>query len=302
MTEDPQFGPVILFGQGGTAVEVLQDRALGLPPLNLALARLQIVETRVHRVLQGYRDRPPADLDAIANVMVQVSQLVSDFPEISELDINPLLADSDGVIALDVRIRVSPPRLPGNTRLAIRPYPTELEQLVTLEDGRRLLLRPIRPEDEPRLQRAFKSLSPETVRLRFFATVKELPHSLAARLSQIDYEREMALILCEPKPAGEADIFGVVRISADPNNEQAEYAITVRDDFAGHGLGTFLMNRIIDYAAGRGIRKIYGHVLAENATMLDICRRLGFTIARTPEETNVMIVSIDLPAAPQNPT
>lgn len=294
LSEDPQFGPVVLFGQGGTAVEVWRDKALGLPPLNSVLARHLMMETRIYRVLQGYRDRPAADLAAIEQVLIRVAQVAIDFPEIAELDINPLLADADGVIALDARIRVAPPSRPGEERLAIRPYPANLEERFILDDGREFLLRPIRPEDEPCLQSAFKRLSPSTVRLRFFSTIKELPHYLAARLSQIDYEREMALILCDPRPPGDAEVYAVVRITADPNNERAEYAIVVRDDLAGHGVGTFLMNRMIDYATKRGIATICGHVLAENATMLDICRRLGFSITISPDDPQVFLVSRDL--------
>jgi acetyltransferase len=294
LSEDPQFGPVVLFGQGGTAVEVWRDKALGLPPLNSVLARHLMMETRIYRALQGYRDRPAADLDAIGQVLIQVAQLAIDFPEIAELDINPLLADADGVIALDARIRIAPPARPGDERLAIRPYPANLEEQFILDDGREFLLRPIRPEDEPCLQSAFKRLSPSAVRLRFFSTIKELPHYLAARLSQIDYEREMALALCDPRPPGDAEIYAVVRISVDPNNERAEYAIVVRDELAGHGVGTFLMNRIIDYATRRGIGTICGHVLAENSTMLDICRRLGFSLRILPDDPQVVLVSRSL--------
>jgi acetyltransferase len=294
ISEDPQFGPVILFGQGGTAVELLQDRALGLPPLNMALARHQMGQTRIYRLLQGFRDTPAADLDAVADTLIKVAQLAIDLPEIVELDINPLLADENGVMALDARIRVAVPVRARDERLAIRPYPAELEQSVTIDDGRRLMLRPIRPEDEPQLQAAFKKLSGESVRLRFFSTMKDVPHYMAARLTQIDYEREMALILCEPDTAGHAEIYGVVRISADANNDRAEYAIVVRDDMAGHGLGTLLMNRIIEYARNRKINRLYGHVLAENSPMLDICRRLGFEIAHSSDEVGVMLVSLDL--------
>src|SRR5262249_28741341 len=180
MIADPQFGRVMLFGQGGIAVEVLADRALALPPLNLALAADLIARTRVHRLLQGYRDRPPVALDAIALALVQLSQLAIDFAEIVEIDINPLLADHAGIIALDARIAVRPATTSGAARLAIRPYPSELETPLELPDGAPALLRPIRPEDEPALQEAFSSLSPRAVRMRFFAPLKELSHRMAA--------------------------------------------------------------------------------------------------------------------------
>jgi len=191
--------------------------------------------------------------------------------------VNPLLADEHGVLALDARLRVARARGPAAERLAIRPYPRELEESVEVE-GRRLLLRPVRPEDEPALRRAFAKLSPQAVRMRFFAPLRELSHALGARLTQLDYDREMALVLADPGTAGPADIYGVVRISADPDNERAEFAVIVRDDMTGKGIGRLLMRRIIDYAAGRGIGEIFGDVLAENAPMLDMCRRLGFVV------------------------
>jgi acetyltransferase len=275
--DDAQFGPVILFGQGGVATEILADRAVALPPLNLALARELMERTRIHRLLRGFRDRAPVDLDAVAAALLQLSHLAADLPEVAELDINPLLADSGGVIALDARVRVRPPERPGTARFAIRPYPEELEETVALPAGRRLRLRPVRPEDEPAFVRAFARLSPRTVRLRFFAPLKEMSHALAARLTQIDYEREMALLLTDADGAG--DILGVVRLMADPDNSRAEFAIVVRDDMAGQGLGTLLMQKIVAYGRGRGIREIFGDVLAENETMLDLCRRLGFAVA-----------------------
>src|SRR5439155_6177136 len=187
MSEDSQFGPVLLFGEGGVAVEQLADRALALPPLNLALAREMIEGTRIFRLLRGYRDRKPADLDALALSLVKLSQLITDLAEIVEVDINPLLASPDGVIALDARLVVTAdPR--GLARLAIRPYPAELESAVVLDDGRSYRLRPIRPEDEPALHRAFRRLSPETIRMRFFTPLKEFSHALAAQLTQIDYD------------------------------------------------------------------------------------------------------------------
>ena len=245
-SEDTQFGPVVLFGQGGTATEVIADRALALPPLNMRLAHDLMAQTRVHRLLRGYRDWPAADLDAVALVLLKVAQLVADFAEVTELDINPLLADEHGVIALDARLRVAVAGQRAAERLAIRPYPKELEEEVTLADGRRLWLRPIRPEDEPALVAAFRKLSPEAVRLRFFAPLKELTHQAAARLTQIDYDREMALVLAEHGSAGAADLYAVARIAADPDNERAEFALTVRDDMAGRGCGTLLMHRLID--------------------------------------------------------
>jgi acetyltransferase len=294
MVEDPQFGPVLLFGQGGTAVEVIGDRAVALPPLNAKLARELMERTRVFKLLQGYRDRPPAAIDAIVLTLLKVSQLVADLADVVELDINPLLADSDGVMALDARIGVRRATRPGAARLAIKPYPRELEERVSIEGAPPLLLRPMRPEDEPALVAAFRKLSAETVRRRFFAPLKELSHATAARLTQIDYDREMALVLADPLPAGRAELYAVVRISADPDNERAEFAIVVRDDMTGRGLGRLLMRRIIDYARARDIAVIHGDILADNASMLDLARRLGFRVAAAEGQSEVVRATLSL--------
>jgi acetyltransferase len=294
VSDDLQFGPVIVFGQGGTAVEVIDDKALGLPPLNLHLARDIMSRTHIFRLLRGYRGLPPANLDAIALTLIRVSQLVIDHPQIVELDINPLLADEYGVIALDARVRVRPTtRAPGE-RLAIRPYPSELEETVHLADGRDILLRPILPEDEPALKAMFEKLSPEEVRLRFFLPMKTLSHVMAARFTQIDYDREMALVLTNRGVPGQVDIFGVVRISADPDNETAEYAIVIVGELTGMGLGVMLMRRIIGYAEERGIGEIYGDVLRENKTMLRLCEALGFVRSNPPEEPTIVRVTLKL--------
>lgn len=294
MADDPQFGPVILAGQGGVAVEVLDDKALGLPPLNMRLASELLSRTRIYRLLKGFRGQAAANLDAIALTLVRLSQLVVDLAEICELDINPLLADQFGVMALDARIRVASSESSGPDRLAIRPYPKELEESIPLGDGRVLLLRPIRPEDEPALQAAFAKLTPEEVRLRFFVPMRTLSHVTAARFTQIDYDREMALILTEPGIAGRTEIYGVVRIIADPDNERAEYAIIVSHDMTGMGLGVLLMRRILDYAERRGIREIYGDVLQENRTMLKLCEVLGFKKSRSPDDMDVVRVTLRL--------
>jgi acetyltransferase len=296
MSEDPQFGPVMRFGAGGAAVEPSDDQALALPPLNLALARAMIARTRVSRLLAGHRDRPAADPGAIALTLVQLSQLTVDFPEILELEINPLLADPAGVLAVAARIRVAPASRPGAARLAIRPYPSELETTLEIPGHGPALVRPIRPEDEPALRELVAAMSPHAVRMRFFAPLKELSHGMAARLTQIDYEREMALVLADPGPAGAAAIHGVVRLMADPDGESAEYAIALRDAMTGRGLGTMLMRRIIDYARQRGIGEIHGDVLAENKPMLEVARSLGFRLGHGPYGGEAIRVSLRLGA------
>ena len=296
MSTDAQFGPVILFGQGGTSVEITNDKALGLPPLNMHLATDMIEQTRIWHLLKGYRGLPPVNLDAVALTLIRLSRMIVDFPQIQEIDINPLLADSAGVIALDARMRVAATEETGEDRLAIRPYPKDLEETVTLPGEAELFLRPIVPEDEPALQKAFAGLTREETRLRFAAIRKTLPHVEAARFTQIDYDREMALVLTEPGPAGKTDIHGVVRIHADPDNEQAEYAIIVRKPMTGRGWGTLLMDRIIAYARQRGTGRIFGYVLSENRPMLDLCARLGFDRQPMPEEPSITLVSLNLRA------
>jgi acetyltransferase len=291
---DPQFGPFILFGHGGVAVEVLEDTAVGLPPLNMRLAQDMMARTRVYGLLQGIRGQAPAALDEIALTLIKISQLVIDFAEVVELDINPLLADSAGVIALDARIRVQPAEdLPAH-RLAIRPYPKALEEIIALPDGRNLLLRPVRPEDEPAFREMFNHMTPEDMRMRFFTAKKAMSHQVAARLTQIDYDREMALVLAQPGPAGQSKIYGGVRISADPDGEKAEYAISLRSDMAGQGLGPMLMRRIIDYSRQRGIKQICGTVLRENRAMLKVCELFKFSQQISADDPSVVEVRLDL--------
>ncbi len=277
---DPVFGPVIMFGQGGIAVEVIADRAMALPPLNMNLAAEVISRTRVARLLEGYRGRPPANKEAIQLALVQLSQLVVDFPEIVELDINPLFADAHGVLALDARMVVAPARA-GTERLAIRPYPKELEEWFTMTDGRKTFLRPIRPEDEPNHHILVSKLTPEDIRFRFFGLVHELPHSEMARLTQIDYDREMAFIGEIEKAEGGKETLGVVRTVTDPDNEAAEFAIVVRSDLKGSGLGKRLLVKMIDYCRSRGTRTIVGQVLKDNQRMLAFVQHLGFLPIRT---------------------
>lgn len=275
---DEVFGPVLMFGQGGTSVEVVRDRAVTLPPLNMNIAGRLIGATRVSRLLAGYRDRPRADLEAIGTVLIKLSQLVIDCPEVAELDINPLLADDHGVIALDARVVVRPATGTGVERLAIRPYPEGLEQTVILASGDAVMLRPIRPEDEAAHAAFFHHLEAEDLRLRFFRVVKTPDHATLARLTQIDYAREMCFIATRERD-GQAETLGVVRAIADPDGERAEYAIIVRSDVKGAGLGQALMEKLIAYARQRGIAELWGTVLANNVAMIDLARRMGFEVA-----------------------
>lgn len=284
VSEDPVFGPVILFGQGGTAVEVVKDRAIALPPLNLVLARQLVDATRVSRLLKGYRNVPAVDFDALCLTLVKIAQMVVDVPELVELDINPLLADERGVLALDARMRIRPGR--GPDRLAIRPYPRDLEETAVV-DGVTLKVRPIRPEDGPLHREFFRRLSSEDVYLRFFRPVRELSQEQLARFTQIDYDREMSLVALREDARSGRETLGVVHAVTDPNNIEAEFAVIVRSDWHRHGIGRILMERIIRYCRERGTRRLVGQTLTENRAMLGLARRLGFECRAVPGEAVV---------------
>lgn len=282
------FGPMLLFGEGGSAVEVVADTTLELPPLDATLARRMLERTRVYRKMQGFRNVPPVAIDAVVVVLTRISQLITDWPRIAELEINPLLASADGCVGLDARIRLAAPD--AAARLAIRPYPRELERDVSVAGGRTFLLRPIRPEDEPALVRAFSRLTEDEVRARFFAPMKDFPHLTAARFTQIDYDREMAFVIAERGAAGAADLHAVVRVLADPDNVRAEFAIVVERALTGLGLGSMMLRHAIEYARNRGIGELYGDVLEDNAVMRELCRALGF--AETKVEERVVRVTL----------
>jgi acetyltransferase len=296
VADDPTFGPVIVFGRGGTAVEVINDKALALPPLDLALARDLIARTRVARVLKAYRNVPAADEAAIALVLVKLAQLAADCPEIREIDVNPLLADADGVMAVDARVAIAAVERSGKTpsghpRFAVRPYPNEWERRFSLSGGRRILVRPVRPEDDDLFRAFFEKVTPQDLRLRFFAPVKEFSHTFIARLTQIDYARAMAFVAFD-EASGE--MLGAVRLHADPNYEKAEYAILVRSDLKGQGLGSLLMETMIAYARAERLQVIEGQVLRENTTMIEMCRELGFTVAPDPSDADIYVVHLAL--------
>ena len=297
MNEDRLFGPVLRFGQGGTGGEVLGDESLALPPLNMNLAHDLMARTRVWRLLRGYRGRRAVDLDAVAMALIKVSQLVIDLPEIAELEINPLFATERGVLALGARIRIQRPELPGAARLAIQPYPRHLEEQAVLRDGTPVLIRPIRPEDEPALHAMIAAMSAEDLRLRFFAPTRRLSHQTAARMTQIDYDREMAFLLITPESLG-AEILGVVHLIADPDLRRAEFAPMVRSNRTASGLGTVLMHKVIAYAQARGIGEIYAEVLRENIGMTKLALKLGFTRHDNRDEPGVLEVTRRLDVRP----
>lgn len=286
---DPLFGPVILFGQGGTAVEVVADRAVALPPLNEPLAEALIDRTRIARLLAGWRDVPAADRGAVVQVLTTISQLLADEPRIGEIDINPLLADARGVIALDARVRVSAAAPGGAARFAIRPYPSE--QVETADwRGQAVVLRPIRPEDEAQHRAFLEQLDPVDIRMRIFYSRRSIERTELARLTQVDYERELAFIATQGEGEQERTL-AVARAAIDPDNADAEFGIIVRSDLKGGGLGEMLMHKLIRHLKERGTRRLVGTVLMENRRMLELANLLGFqTLPPEPGEDSVRIV------------
>jgi acetyltransferase len=293
--DDPTFGTVIVFGRGGTAVEVINDKALALPPLDLPLARDLIERTRVSRLLRGYRDVPAAKPDAVAMVLVKLAQMAADIPEIRELDINPLLADESGVLAVDARVGIGPALRKfagsGPANFAVRPYPSQWQRHIELKDGLRIFARPIRPEDEPLIHEMLRRVEMIDLRLRFFAPMKEFSHEFIARLTQLDYARAMAFVALEEATH---ELLGVVRIHSDSIYESGEYAILLRSDLKGRGLGWALMQMIIEYAKSEGLKTISGDVLQDNSIMLEMCRNLGFEIRSDPQEHGICNVKLKL--------
>ncbi|MCG5485493.1 MAG: bifunctional acetate--CoA ligase family protein/GNAT family N-acetyltransferase [Sinorhizobium meliloti] len=293
ITRDPIFGPVILFGSGGVSVEVVADTAVALPPLDAVLAGDLIDETRVGKLLAGFRGEPPADRAAICRALTALSQLIVDFPCVLSIDINPLVAGAEGVVALDVRIEIDPRAVtrPGpNPDLAIRPYPSEWQKQVTL-DERRYHLRPIRPADAALYPDFLSKTSPADIRFRFLSSRKHFQDQMFVRLTQIDYEREMAFVALDNE---RGELAGIARLYADPDHEFAEYGLLVRTDLQGHGLGWALLSHLRDYAAADGLQRIEGLILRDNAKMLTMCREFGFSISSHPADATLRIATLAL--------
>lgn len=289
---DPCFGPVIVFGRGGTAAELIADTHVALPPLDLASAEGLIARTRVSRILAAYRDVPAADRRAIAAVLVALGNIAAALPQIRAMDLNPILADANGAVAVDARV-VLEPDLARRRRPAIRPYPGSWISQLALGE-RRFLIRPMKPEDEVLIGAMLSRVTAEDLRLRFFAPLKSFSHAFLARLTQLDYAREMAFIAIEE---GSGAAAGAVRLHADPGHVEAEYAILLRSDLKGIGLGRALMELIIDWAKAEALQRVHSQVLAENGPMLALCRDLGFEITLDPDDMSVRRVALDLRAA-----
>jgi acetyltransferase len=286
LAEEPMFGPWIGFGLGGTAGELLGDTGIDLPPLNVPLAEALIGRTRAAMLLAGYRDHPRADRQAVAEALVRLSQLAVDFPEIAALGINPLFAGPDGVLACDASLDLRPAG--ERSLLAIPPYPEEWVGHVDLRDGRRVTVRPIRPEDATAHAAFIRRLPPEDLRYRFFSQIRELPAVQTARLTQIDYDREMAFCAIETGPDGTELLRGVSRLIREPEGDEGEFAVIVDAAMKGQGLAAHLMRRLFAWAPEAGIREIVGQVLRDNAPMLAFMRHLGFTLRRSPEDEDIV--------------
>lgn len=279
MDVDPVFGPAISFGLGGAAGQAAGDRAVGLPPLNTVLARDIVQRSRAAHALDGAAD-------AVHAALVAVSQLVADLDEVAALRLDPVQPGDTGLLVLQATIALGPAR--PETALAIRPYPHDLEESVTWQ-GAPLLLRPIRPEDAPAHVRFFAALDPDDVRMRFFTALRELPPAQLARLTQIDYDRAMAFIATRAGADGQAETLGVVRAVADPDNNQAEFAITIRSDLKGQGLGTILFRKLVDYFRGRGTAGLTGEALAENVGVQQLVKRFGGRVLAGAEAGTVLL-------------
>ena len=285
--KDATFGAVILLGAGGVAAELLRDQALGLPPLNERLAVAMLHSLRIWPLLAGYRGRPGVDIDVLLEVVMRFSYLIADYPEISEFEINPLLAGMDGAVALDARAVVdeslvgAPP--PPFSHLAIRPYPEEYERKATSTGGLQVTMRPIRPEDEPLWHEMLDACSEESIRMRFRSLLKHT-HEMATRYCFIDYDRELAIVAELEAQDGTRKLLGVGRLVADPDHKNAEYAVLVADPWQRRGLSDMLTDYCLEIAKSWGIPMVRAETTPDNARMIAVLKKHGFTLTRRVEE------------------
>ena len=295
---DPVFGPVISFGSGGTSVEVLRDRAVALPPLNEIIIESMIAKTRVAKMLKRFRNMPAIDEQALEQVLLRVSEMVCELPQIREMDINPLIVDERGLVAVDARITVGCADAAERqaaardhyAHMAIHPYPANLVGVHRLADGTQLTIRPIRPEDAKIEQEFVRRMSEESKYFRFMQAILELTPQMLVRFTQIDYDREMALIAVQEQPDGSEVQVAVARYTVDPDWTSCEFALTVADEWQGRGVGYYLMERLMEVARERGLEVIHGEVLAANSHMLGLMQRLGFKIRSSLDETDLKLV------------
>jgi len=284
--KDPIFGPVIVFGMGGVAVEVFQDTNVGLPPLNMRLSMLLIENTKIYKLLKGYRGMKGVDITSIQFLLYKFAYLLSDFPEIVDVDINPFGVDENGGMVLDAKVildkKIMGKKIKPYSHMVISPYPKEYVTSFKTKNGKEVLLRPIRPEDEHMEAEMFTKFSEKTQRFRFFTLIKDITHELLVRYTQIDYDREMAIV-AEVNERNKKKIAGVVRLIADPYNETAEFAIVVADPWQNQGLGNKFTDYILEIARQRGIKRVYADFLRDNYLMRHMFEKRGFKITTEKE-------------------
>ncbi|MEM8859361.1 MAG: GNAT family N-acetyltransferase, partial [Chloroflexota bacterium] len=293
-TPDPQFGPVLLFGTGGTLVEVFKDNALELPPLNSNLARRMMKRTKIYEALEGVRGRDAVDLAALETLMVRFSYLVSEHPFIREIDINPLLASSEQLIALDGRVILYPPEVNDILPLAIRPYPTQYEKPFETKAGRQVEMRPIRPEDEPLMVDFHRGLSNESIYMRYFSAVgfnARTAHDRLIRVCHVDYDRDIALVVTNDLGDGKEEIVAAGRLTKEHGQNSAEYAILVSDLWHGQGIGTKLLEQLVQVGKDENLDRIIAYILPNNIGMKKVSERLGFKFKM---EDGVFLAVLDL--------
>jgi acetyltransferase len=278
---DPLFGPIILFGMGGVGVELFKDYAIGLPPLNSTLIKLMLEETKIYQMLKGYRGSAPADIKLLEETMLQFSELLVDFPQIKEVDINPLLVYQNDACILDARIVIDKTKIcqkiEPHEHIVISPYPKKYESLWSLKNGQEVLLRPIKPEDEPMWLEMFQSLSEESIRYRFFEMLKDTPHEVRVRYCNIDYDREVAIV-AELVEDGKRKLLGVGRLNMEGEGSDAEMSFLVSDKWQGLGLGTKIVDYVLDIAKEKGIDSVYAIMLPDNYRALSLTKKMGFSI------------------------
>jgi acetyltransferase len=300
LTTDVPFGPVITFGSGGTMIELIADRAMELPPLNQFLAHRLIERARVSTMLGEWRGAPPADVEAIEQILLRVSEMVCELPQLREMDINPIIVDDDGAVAVDARIVIdhAGPTARDYNHLAILPYPSSYEREWPMKGGDLYTIRPIRPDDADMLQAFTRGLSEESRYFRFASAMHELPARMLARYTLIDYDREMALVAVhvDRRPGEDGTfaetekIIGVSRFITNPDQTTCEFSLVVSDDYKGQGLGSRLMLSIADFARHKGLAHIEGLVLANNPNMLRLMRGLGYEVRPFPEDPDFKLV------------
>jgi len=292
---DPLFGPVILFGMGGVGVGLFKDFAIGIPPLNQTLVRRMMEETKMYQLLKGYRNFPPANIKLLEEIMVRFSQMLVDFPQLKEVDINPLFINEKEAFAFDARIVIDPSKVftkfEPHQHLIVTPYPTKYETMWRLRDGRTVILRPIKPEDEPLWLEMFQNFSEESIRYRFFQVLKDTPHETRVRYCNIDYDREIAIV-AELTEEGRKRILGVARVSIEPDGRTGEIAFIVADPWQGLGLGTKLVDYVLEICADMKLETIYAIMLADNYRAMGLMKKMGFAVKYMDDGTVKGMLSI----------